>query len=436
MRRTLPDPAETARRRARALPGKGLPRATLALAAALLLPHPAWAHVSERAIVLLLPTDVYRLVGVLAVIATIALTLFLPDRASKWFPERPAFSPPPGAGLAAHIGFALVAGLIALGYWGPHNPLGNLLPLTLFTFWWLLLLSLAGVVGDFWKAFNPWAAPLAWLKRGKTKPLPAPLQTWPALASYLVFAIYYLSDLAPVDPDHLAKVALAYWLIHFAFALRYGSAWLQQSEGFAVLFSLAGRLSPMDWAARRLVFPGARLIIEQPSVALGVFVVTFLAIGSFDGLNETFLWMGLIGINPLEFPGRSAVIWENRIGLLGAVTALNLLFVAVVWLGLILAGGSVQLRAAWPKLALTLLPIAMAYHFAHYLPSLLVGMQYWVLALNDPLENGAHLLGMDWHVTTGFLNQHSSVRAIWLAQAGAIVIGHMLSILLSHAVAL
>ena len=43
--------------------------------------------------------------------------------------------------------------------------------------------------------------------------------------------------------------------------------------------------------------------------------------------------------------------------------------------------------------------------------------------------------GALFYVTTGFLNATDSVRLIWLTQAGVIVIGHMLAVLLSHAIA-
>ena len=50
------------------------------------------------------------------------------------------------------------------------------------------------------------------------------------------------------------------------------------------------------------------------------------------------------------------------------------------------------------------LPIALAYHTTHYLPSLLVDGQYVLMVLNDPFNTGANLLGRDeFYVTTGFL---------------------------------
>ena len=58
-------------------------------------------------------------------------------------------------------------------------------------------------------------------------------------------------------------------------------------------------------------------------------------------------------------------------------------------------------------------------------------------ALNDPLGRGADLLGLaDYHVTTGFLNTPGTIKVIWLAQAGTVVAGHVIAILLAHAVAM
>ena len=47
------------------------------------------------------------------------------------------------------------------------------------------------------------------------------------------------------------------------------------------------------------------------------------------------------------------------------------------------------------------------------------------------------MLGIEpFQVTTGFFNRIDTVRLIWLSQAGAVVLGHVWSILLSHAIGL
>ncbi|MDP6219781.1 MAG: hypothetical protein QF801_06705, partial [Alphaproteobacteria bacterium] len=48
-----------------------------------------------------------------------------------------------------------------------------------------------------------------------------------------------------------------------------------------------------------------------------VFTLVLLGTGSFDGFNETFVWLDLIGVNPLAFPGRSAVVVPVILGLAG-----------------------------------------------------------------------------------------------------------------------
>jgi len=109
----------------------------------------------------------------------------------------------------------------------------------------------------------------------------------------------------------------------------------------------------------------------------------------------------------------------------------------VVWIGLALVGQTAQFAAAFAILALSLLPIAFGYHIAHYLTAFLVSSQYVVAALSDPWATGADLLDIQpFYVTTGFFNHIDTVRVIWLTQAGAVVIGHVWSVMLAHRLAL
>jgi hypothetical protein len=112
-------------------------------------------------------------------------------------------------------------------------------------------------------------------------------------------------------------------------------------------------------------------------------------------------------------------------------------FAACVWLGLALIGQTAYFQTLFCRLALSLLPIALGYHFAHFLTSAMVNLQYFLAALNDPFETGATLLGWDsFYVTTSFFNQHHTVEAIWLTQAGSIVLAHIIAVVLSHMIAL
>ena len=154
--------------------------------------------------------------------------------------------------------------------------------------------------------------------------------------------------------------------------------------------------------------------------------------GSFDVLHETFWWLGKIGINPLEFPGRSAVVWSSSLGLLCA----NILGVSVyglaIWVGLVQVRqfGNVQtirFMDAFNTFALAILPIALGYHFAHYLISFLVQVQYLTATIADTLAGGRNLFGLGRStVTVGFLNSLESVRPILLTKVFAIILSHVL----------
>ena len=160
--------------------------------------------------------------------------------------------------------------------------------------------------------------------------------------------------------------------------------------------------------------------------------MALLATGTFDGFNETFFWLAQLGINPLAFPGRSAIVCETIAGLIAANILLPLVFYACIRIST-----PSKIRAEmFRRQSLTILPIALAYHFSHFLPSVMVDIQYTLKALSDPLNSGADYLGLgQFYVTTGFFNTIATQKAIFLSQAGAIVLGHILAILLAHRIA-
>jgi hypothetical protein len=337
------------------------------------------------------------------------------------------------------ISLSLLIGLLYIGLNGPRDPLSNLMPLTFWTLGWIGLVSLSGLIGDIWRWINPWTG--LYRLFGQIRPpiaLPDALGVWPALVLLIAFAAFLLADIAPDDPARLAYLVGVYWFLTMAGLVLCGPVWLRQVELGSVLFSAYASLAPCRLRADGGIgCPGWRLLDRTPGFSAGFFALVLLGVGSFDGLNETFWWLATIGVNPLEFPGRSAVIGSTLIGLIGAILALVAVFAFTIWLGLMLTPSEARFRDAFTRLALSLLPIAFAYHIAHYLTSFLVNAQHAIAALSDPFASGADLLGIEpFYVTTGFFNQMDSVRLIWLTQAGAVVIGHVWSVLLAHRIAL
>ena len=413
---------------------------TLALLAALIaaLPACAFAHSAEQGFILLLPTDIYITAGTLTVVATILLVPLLGTGISSLYARSASWPPPPASTWVSLFSTALLMGLIWVGITGPRDPLSNLLPLTIWTVWWIGFVTCLPVIGDVWRHLNPWSGVYKMLAGAQEPPLKLPdmIGIWPGVVIFLAFHIFAIADIAPSDPLRLATIIGGYWGLTLIGMMLFGRDWLQRAECFTIFFSLVSSLTPVQRG--KFGPPGwATLHPENVSMGHAAFCIIMLGAGSFDGLHETFWWLAQIGINPLEFPGRSAVIWTSTFGLIATCVALAVAFVLSVWIGLSLAGApSASLGTAIPYFALSLIPIAFGYHVAHYLTSFLVGVQYTIIVLSDPFATGANLFGTgDFQVTTGFLSDPGDVKLIWLAQAAAVVLSHILAVIMAHAAA-
>ncbi|GHF51372.1 hypothetical protein GCM10017056_23840 [Seohaeicola zhoushanensis] len=407
-----------------------------------LIPAKAGAHASEQGLVLLLPTDVYISAGAASVAATVLLLALVPERwlarlfAPLWLGRWRRGHWRVVSSLAS---FAVLMALLWAGIAGARDPLSNPLPLAVWTVWWIGFTVAVGTLGDLWAWLNPWSGPAAVLRALGLRSswhLPHRVAPWLALAGFLGFGGFLLADPAPSDPARLARVVGLYWLAAFLGTLAFGPRFLLRAEAFSVFFRAYARLGL--FARGRVGLTGWQILrMRAPSVGLAVFMVVLLGSGSFDGLNETFWWLAHIGMNPLEFPGRSAVVFQNLAGLYGANLMLVAAFALVVRLGIVLAGGGIGWAEGFCRFAPTILPIALGYHVAHYLTALLVDGQYALIAGSDPLARGWDLLGLGtFYVTTGFFNTTATVKVIFLTQAGAVIVGHMLSVVLAHAIAL
>ncbi len=413
--------------------------ATLALAT------PASAHVSEQGFVLLLPTDLYIAGGVASVAATVLILMALPPEVVRGFlaPGRlwPGV-PVKAAVVTSTLSAVAFLWLIWLGLAGSTDPLKNPLPLGIWTLWWIGLVAVQGVIGDFWRWINPFTGPAAILRRLVPRPplrLRDGLGVWPGLALFLIFMAFLLADPAPTDPSRLAGIVGTYWSLTLLAVLLFGRRWLVIGEFATILMRAYAAVGLFGWSGKRVAIglPGWQVLRKGPvRLSLAVFILCLLGSGSFDGLNETFWWLSVLGINPLAFPGRSAIVTETIAGLLIFNASLIMAFWLAVWMGEILARGQGVTQAV-RTFAPSILPIAVGYHIGHYLPTFLVDAQYALAAASDPLARGDDLLGLGtFYVTTGFFNTQGTVKVIWLSQAGAVVIGHVLAILLAHGLAL
>jgi hypothetical protein len=260
-----------------------------------------------------------------------------------------------------------------------------------------------------------------------------------AVLSFFAFALVEIASPAPSDPAFLATLTGLYTLGTFIGLLLFGEGnWLGMAEPFSVYFRFVGQISPLTRQRAPFRLPGANLVSGHALPLSGaLFILLILASVSFDGLSHTFWWLSKWGINPLEFPGRSALVFANSLGLVGAWLLLTAVFFATVATGAALAGDGGAWLQAVLRYAPTLIPISLAYHFAHYLTALLVNGQDALVAFNDPFGQEVNFLGLgDFHTSLSVVGDWRWVTVIFALQSLAIVAGHILAVVLAHAVAL
>lgn len=405
--------------------------------AALLLPSAAFACALPPSVILTLPTGWYITGAALTVALTALLgaaTRSLPDPQPRLLLERRVLIPET---VTSYIAFIAFIGLLFIGWNGARDPMHNLMTLVFWTGIWIALPLASLICGNLWRAINPWTAPVRILRILLNRQGGIGLSRLghlPALAGYAGFVWFQTVSLSPDDPHVLATTAAVYFGVILILATLEGEEWLQKGEFLTVLMGYLARISPL-WleiaggrARLMLGWPGTQVMRMDPLTPSAIaFVTLALAALTFDGLSETFWWMGLIGENPLEPTGRSAVMGINTLGLIAtwALTAATIL--GAMRLGQRIGG---QFRTG--PVMLSFLAIAAGYHAAHYLVTLLTAGQYTLTALNDPLFVGDSYLGMEeFFVSFGFLTDPTVMPAIYGAQFAAILLAHLLAVFLT-----
>ena len=421
--------------------------APLALAAglALFLPPEAQAHAFAERYDLPLPLGLY----VAGAGAAVALSFLV----AAAFPPGPrpqrelAFRLPRVAGplvaAARALSVLLLVLLLAAGFLGSRDAWDrNILPVVVWVWWWVGLAFVCALVGDVWAVVNPWAAVGRWLfgDRPPILRLPGRLGIWPAVLGFLAFAWIELIWPSNAMPRQLAGAILAYSLLTWAAMALFGvETWLGRGDVFARVFGLFGRFAPVTVREGRLVLRpwGAGLAQPAPaSASLAALVLAVLATVGFDGVSETMAWLSLEGaaiawlydygvVHALGYVGTETLI--RSLGLLAAPLVLAGAWLAAAALSARIDGRPVGETAR--RYALSLVPIAIGYHLAHYFSWLLVqGRELWPL-LSDPLGHGWDLLGTRSHEVDPAA---VDMRLVWLVTVGGIVAGHALAVLAAH----
>jgi len=402
--------------------------------------------------------------GLVVLFTFILLAIFRGDRAGRFLKGLDLSRTPVGRLLASPsmrqalsvLSVSLFVFLMAAGLFGAQDdPFANILPAFIWVGWWVGFAFLCALVGNPWPALNPWAAvarPIERaLRRGPPQPAPTWFGTWPATLLYMGFAWAELAWPGNSVPASLATAILLYSAITWAGMARYGTdRWLRCGETFSIVFGLFGLFAPLarQGDGRMVLRPyGTGLIArEKISGSMVVFVVVLLASVSFDGFLHTPPWRKFFGtafeasydlglITLMGNAGTQTLIVTA--GLIAAPLVFLAVFIAICALTAALGAGSHAKRPHAFDVArlytLTLVPIAIAYHLAHYLSLLLIEGQRLFALVSDPFGVGWNLFG-----TAGIEPDIAVVdaRFLWLFSVVVIVAGHVIAVWLAHQTAL
>ena len=380
--------------------------------------------------------------------------------------------------------------VIATGLFGSERPVNNLTPTFVWIIWWVGMGFVVSLLGNLWAVVNPWKilyglAEAVFHRFNPEWELTLGMDyaervgVWPSVA--LFFAFVWVENALPeaASPALLAWLIIGYSVVTLGGMYLFGKhQWLKHGEVFTVVYGFLTRFSItevrandteacgecpralcgegtgsdargcvdcyecFEYAANRelnLRPPAIGLHNRHPlPVGLTALVLLVLATVTFDGFSDTPEWAAVLGWSltqtpQLTSPYFNGLVIANTLGL----TLFPLGFAGIYWAFSALmrwvverSGGSspgaTELMTAF---VFSLVPIALAYHFAHYLGFLLIQGQLIIPLVSDPFGTGADLFGTAGYVVDIAV---TNARFIWFFAVISIVVGHIIAVYLAH----
>jgi hypothetical protein len=332
------------------------------------------------------------------------------------------------------VGFAFFALVFATALVGERSAGTNLSPTFIWVIFWLGLVPVSVLIGNVWSWLNPWRAAadaVAWLweKAGLAwdPPFTYPerLGRWPGAVLLLAFAALELAYRDPSDPRMLAlAIAIYSWVTWVGTAAFGRDAWFSNGEAFSIYFGLLSRLAPFSLRDGMVHVHRPLLRVARTTEAPGTvaFIAVMLGSVAFDGFSRTSAWQNRL----FRIDSDAIAFLFNLAGLVGAVALVAGAFVAAIELARQIGGTSARLERAFIG---SLIPIALAYAVAHYFSLFVLQGQLAIPLASDPFGFGWDALGtIDYRVNV----QPLTTNEIWYVQAGALVTGHVLGLMIAH----
>ena len=351
------------------------------------------------------------------------------------------------------IGVVLFAVVFYASWFGTTETFRNFAPVFVWVVWWVGLSLFSAIVGNIWPVLDPWRN-IGKLIRAF---LPAPkrssyvfpecLSGWLAIFSFLLFSTSELIWGVMSYPRAIGVLIVFYsfftWSGYAVFGIE---AWIKHADPLAKMFSVLGEVAIFDGRQGRIRvrLPGFGAVSSwEYRMTDAVFVILMLATISFDGVLEVLPdeilnpgWVLEMFLKPV-FPDASPIhlaVYETKVTKLVVY-----LMVFFSWWFSFYGANSLSQRlqknrgtsvASMVRNSVrSLIPIAVAYHFAHYLGYLLITGQYMIALISDPFGFGWNIFG-----TRHYQNNIGVITAqvAWYLSLGAIMLGHVLSLCIAH----
>ena len=309
------------------------------------------------------------------------------------------------------FGIIILFLLVAPGIFGNESSKTSIAPLILWVFLWIGVPVLGLLFGDIYSKFNP--LNLFSLKSNK------PESVYFACILFIGLTWFELVWRKPGNPLNIAIVLITLFVC--VNLLRY---FLKKSlievDPLLLLHYLYSKLKLFN---SRPYFRSLLDNIGNLAKLRGIEYFVLLMIGTvtYDGLRETTFWYNQFGSRTDDMGFSTMMFLIMNLG--------TILFYRFACFFAIKVGGSdLELNHVSNLFGHTMLPIAFAYHVTHYLTLLLFESQTFFYRLNDPIGIGMNILNVEEPTINYFIEP----LVIWGIQVAVTLLGHMLSVVLAH----
>ena len=301
--------------------------------------------------------------------------------------------------------------LIAPGIIGNESSKTSITPLILWVFLWIGVPTLGLLFGDVYAKFNP----LNLVKISSNKPR----SVYVSCFLFLGLTWFELVWREPGNPMNIASVFIILFVGVNLIRYFYKKS-IIEVDPLLLLHYLYSKLKLFN---SKPYFRSLINNIGNLAKLNGIEYFILLMIGTvtYDGLRETTFWYN-------QFGEQINNIWFSTIMFLSMNLGTIIFYRFACYFAIKVGGSELKLNEVSKLFGHTMLPIAFAYHITHYLTLLLFETQTFIYRLNDPIGTGLNL----FNVQEPEINYFIEPIIIWGIQVAVTLLGHMLSVVLAH----